>query len=84
MKSLKLIAATALIAGTMAAPVMARDYCDTHRCYHRGPVGAAADVAGGAVGAAAGIAQILFYVFLVIFLVVLVMNFIGRGRGPTI
>jgi hypothetical protein len=56
MKSLKLIAATALIATTMAAPAMARNYCDTHRCYHRGPVGAAADVAGGAVDAAAGIA----------------------------
>src|SRR5271169_4064627 len=55
-KSLKLIAATALIASTMVAPVMARNYCDTHRCYHRGPVGAAADVAGGAVDAAAGIA----------------------------
>ncbi|MBV9561994.1 MAG: hypothetical protein JOY90_16350 [Bradyrhizobium sp.] len=56
MKSLQLIAATALITATMAAPAMARNYCDTHRCYHRGPVGAAADVAGGAVGAAAGIA----------------------------
>jgi hypothetical protein len=57
MRSLKLVAATALIATTMAAPAMARNYCDTHRCYHhRGPVGAAADVAGGAVGAAAGIA----------------------------
>jgi len=56
MKSLRLVAATALIATTMAAPAMARNYCDTHRCYHRGPVGAAADVAGGAVGAAAGVA----------------------------
>jgi hypothetical protein len=57
MKSLKLVAATALIAATMAAPAMARNYCDNHRCYHhRGPVGAAADAAGGAVGAAAGIA----------------------------
>jgi hypothetical protein len=56
MKSLKLIAATALVVTTMAAPAMARNYCDTHRCYHRGPVGAAADVAGGAVGAAAGVA----------------------------
>jgi hypothetical protein len=56
MKSLTLIAATALIATTMAAPAMARNYCDTHRCHHRGPVGAAADTAGAAVGAAAGIA----------------------------
>jgi hypothetical protein len=56
MQSLKLVAATALIATTMAAPAMARNYCDTHRCYHRGPVGAAADTAGAAVGTAAGIA----------------------------
>jgi hypothetical protein len=56
MMSLKLVAATALIATTMAAPAMARNYCDTHRCYHRGPVGAAADTAGAAVGAAAGLA----------------------------
>lgn len=60
MQIVKLAAAAALIAGTMAAPAMARDYCSTHRCshhyYHRGPVGAAADVAGGAVGAAAGVA----------------------------
>jgi hypothetical protein len=57
MKSLKLVAATALIATTMAAPAMARNYCDNHRCYHqRGPVGAAAGAAGAAVGTAAGIA----------------------------
>jgi hypothetical protein len=56
MNSLKLLAATALVASAVAAPAMARDYCDSHRCYHRGPVGAAADVAGGAVGAAAGVA----------------------------
>jgi len=58
MKSLQLAAAAAVIFTTLAAPAMARNYCDTHRCYHhhRGPVGAAADVAGGAVGAAAGIA----------------------------
>src|SRR6202012_6196718 len=37
---------------------------------------------GGIAGTAAGIAQTLFYVFLVIFLVVLIMNFMGRGRGP--
>jgi hypothetical protein len=56
MQSFKLAAGAALIATTMAAPAMARNYCDTHRCYHRGPVGAAADTAGAAVGTAAGIA----------------------------
>ncbi len=56
MKSLRLVAATALIVTTMPAPALARNYCDTHPCYHRGPAGAAADVAGGAVGAAAGVA----------------------------
>jgi hypothetical protein len=54
MKKLRFAAAAALIATTMAAPAMARDYCDTHRC--RGPVGAAADATGAAVGTAAGIA----------------------------
>ena len=39
---------------------------------------------GGIAGAATDIAKILFWVFLVIFLVVLVMNFMGRGRGPTV
>jgi len=39
---------------------------------------------GGIAGAAAGIAKILFWVFLVIFLAVLVMNFLGRSRGPTV
>src|ERR1700759_3171431 len=56
MKSLKLIAATALIASTIAVPAMARDYCDANGCYHRGPVGAAADTAAGIAGAAIGTA----------------------------
>lgn len=56
MRSWRLIAAAALVSTTMAAPAMAHDYCHYHRCYHRGPIGAAADVAGDAVGAAAGIA----------------------------
>jgi hypothetical protein len=56
MQSLKLAAAAALLATTIAAPAMARDYCDHHRCYHRGPVGAAADAAGNVAGAAAGVA----------------------------
>src|SRR5690242_21108803 len=56
MSSWKLIAAAALVSTAMAAPATARDYCAHHRCHHRGPVGAAADVTGGAVGAAAGIA----------------------------
>jgi hypothetical protein len=54
MHSLKLAAAAALIATTIAGPAMARDYCDTHRC--RGPVGAAADTAGAAVGTAGAVA----------------------------
>jgi uncharacterized membrane protein YtjA (UPF0391 family) len=37
---------------------------------------------GGIAGTAAGIAQVLFYIFLIIFLVVVVMNFMGRNRGP--
>ncbi|HEY2248373.1 MAG TPA: hypothetical protein VGH70_13085 [Bradyrhizobium sp.] len=56
MRNLKLIAAAALMSTTMAAPALARDYCDTHRCYHRGPVGAAADTAAGIAGAAIGTA----------------------------
>jgi hypothetical protein len=56
MQSFKLAAAAALIATTMAGPAMARNYCDTHRCYHRGPVGAAADAAGAAVGTGAAVA----------------------------
>jgi hypothetical protein len=59
MTSLKFAAAATLIAATaatMATPAMARKYCDSHRCYHRGPVGAAADATGAAVGTAAGIA----------------------------
>jgi hypothetical protein len=46
----------ALVSTTMVAPALARDYCDTHRCYHRGPVGAAADTAAGIAGAAIGTA----------------------------
>jgi hypothetical protein len=57
MRNLKLIvAAAALMWTTIAAPALARDYCDTHRCYHRGPVGAAADTAAGIAGAAIGTA----------------------------
>jgi hypothetical protein len=56
MQSLKIMAAALLVSTTVAAPALARNYCDTHRCYHRGPVGAAADTAGAAVGAAADVA----------------------------
>ena len=56
MKSLTLVAAAALLSTTLAAPVMARSYCDHHRCYHRGPIGAAADTAAGIAGAAIGTA----------------------------
>jgi len=55
MKSLILVAAAALVSTTMLAPASAR-YCDHHRCYHRGPVDAAADTAGGVAGAAIGTA----------------------------
>jgi hypothetical protein len=58
MRSLKLIAAAALVSTTMVAPAFA--YCDANGCYRRGPAGAAADtaagVAGAAVGTAAGVA----------------------------
>jgi hypothetical protein len=56
MRSLTLIAAATLVSTTMAVPALARDYCDYHRCYHRGPVGAAADTAAGIAGAAIGTA----------------------------
>jgi hypothetical protein len=56
MRSLKLFALAALVSTTMAAPAMARDYCATHRCYHRGPVGAAVGTAGALAGAAIGTA----------------------------
>jgi len=56
MRNFAQIAAAALVATTMAAPALARDYCDYHRCYHRGPVGAAADTAAGIAGAAIGTA----------------------------
>jgi hypothetical protein len=56
MRALKLIAAAALVSTTMVAPALARDYCDTHRCSHRGPVGAAVGTAGAIAGAAIGTA----------------------------
>lgn len=56
MKTLGLIAGTAMVMATALSPALARDYCDTHRCYHRGPVGAAADTAAGIAGAAIGTA----------------------------
>ena len=56
MKSLTLTAAIVLVSTALAAPAMARSYCDHHRCYHRGPVGAAADTAAGIAGAAIGTA----------------------------
>lgn len=55
MRTLGIVAAAAMMIAT-ASPVVARDYCDTHRCYHRGPVGAAADTAAGIAGAAIGTA----------------------------
>jgi hypothetical protein len=56
MKSFNIIAAAVLVSTTMAAPAFARNYCDTHRCNHRGPVGAAADTAGAVAGTAIGTA----------------------------
>lgn len=56
MKTLGLIAGTAMVMATALSPALARDHCDTHRCYHRGPVGAAADTAAGIAGAAIGTA----------------------------
>jgi hypothetical protein len=56
MTSLKVIAAAVLMSTTLAAPALARDYCDTHRCYHRGPVGTAVGTAGAIAGAAIGTA----------------------------
>jgi hypothetical protein len=52
MRRFAYLAAAAIVATTMAAPALARDYCDYHRCYNRGPVGAAADTAAGVAGAA--------------------------------
>jgi hypothetical protein len=56
MRSLTIIAAAVLVSTIFAAPATARGYCDHHRCYHRGPVGAAADTAAGVAGAAIGTA----------------------------
>jgi hypothetical protein len=56
MKSLTVIAAAVLVSTTLAAPAMARNYCDHHRCHHRGPVGAAADTAAGIASATIGTA----------------------------
>lgn len=56
MRNFAKIAAAALVSTTMIAPALARDYCDYHRCYQRGPVGAAADTAAGIAGAAIGTA----------------------------
>jgi hypothetical protein len=58
MTKLKLLAAAAVISTAIAGPAMAQQaYQDRYdQSYHRGPVGAAADVAGAAVGTAAAIA----------------------------
>jgi len=63
MKRFNVIAAAVLVSTTMAAPAFARNYCDTHPCHHRDPVGAAADtaaVAGAAIGTAGAIATAPF------------------------
>ena len=56
MRKFALIAAAAIVTAATAMPASARDYCDTHRCRDRGPVGAAADTAAGIAGAAIGTA----------------------------
>jgi hypothetical protein len=56
MRTFGLLAGAVMMIVTAASPAMARDYCDSHRCYHRGPVGAAADTAAGIAGAAIGTA----------------------------
>ena len=62
MTKMKLLAAAAVLSTAIAGPAMAQqvypDRYDHH--YHRGPVGAAADVAGAAVGTAAAIATAPF------------------------
>jgi hypothetical protein len=63
MTKLKLLVAAAAVSTVVVAPAMAQDvyYRDGHRYYHdRGPVGAAADVAGAAIGAAGAIATAPF------------------------
>lgn len=61
MTKLKLLAAAAVLATAIAGPAMAQQYPDRYdHAYHRGPVGAAADVAGAAVGTAAAIATAPF------------------------
>ena len=62
MTKLKLLAAAAVLATAIAGPAMAQQvYPDRYdHSYHRGPVGAAADVAGAAVGTAAAIATAPF------------------------
>ena len=58
MTKLKLLAAAAVLSTAIAAPAMAQQaYQDRYdQTYHRGPVGAAAGIAGAAVGTAAAIA----------------------------
>jgi hypothetical protein len=63
MTKLKLLVAAAAVSTVVAAPAMAQDvyYRDGHRYYRdRGPVGAAADVAGAAIGTAGAIATAPF------------------------
>jgi hypothetical protein len=63
MTKLKLLVAAAAVSTVVVAPAMAQDvyYRDGHRYYHdRGPVGAAADVAGAAIGTAGAIATAPF------------------------
>lgn len=61
MTRFKLLTAAAVLSTVIAAPALAQDVV-FHRdhYYHRGPVGAAADVAGAAIGTAGAIATAPF------------------------
>ena len=60
MTKFKLLAAAAVLSTVMAAPAMAEQAQRHHASRDRGPVGAAADVAGAAIGTAGAIATAPF------------------------
>jgi hypothetical protein len=61
MTKFRIIAAAAVLSTVIAAPAMAEQVSHRHHVYRdRGPVGAAADVAGAAIGTAGAIATAPF------------------------
>jgi hypothetical protein len=61
MTKFKLFAAAAVLSTMVAAPAMAEQVSYRHHAYRdRGPIGAAADVAGAAIGTAGAIATAPF------------------------